>query len=129
MIITVWTKLQTKRFLCISPWITEDNVFLHFSFVKCIWNNWISEKSGELEFSYQGKNYVAKWDQIRKLQKLEDRNLVKMSKLTYVAGGHLFESLLQWNCRCTEISSRYARWKCWWYCYINCKNNWILENG
>ena len=42
-------------------------------------------KTGELEFSYRGENYVAKWDHIRKRKKLEDGNLVKMSKLTYVA--------------------------------------------
>ena len=57
--------------------------FVHI--VKIIRNNWITEKTGELEFNYRGENYVAKWDQIRKLQKLEDGNLVKMSKLTYVA--------------------------------------------
>ena len=42
-------------------------------------------KTGELEFNYRGERYVAKWDQIGKLQKLEDGNLVKMLKLTYVA--------------------------------------------
>ena len=70
-----------KRFLCISSWRTEDNVFLVFDFVhivKSIRNNMITEKAGELEFIYRDKNYVAKWNQIRKLQKLEDGNLVKM---------------------------------------------------
>ena len=77
-----------KRFPCISSWRTKDKVFLLFDFahfVKRIRNNWITEKAGELEFNYRGENYVAKWDQIRKLQKLEDGNLVKMLKLTYVA--------------------------------------------
>ena len=66
---------------------TEGNVFLLFDFVhivKSIRNNWITEKTGELELNYRGENYVANWDQIRKLQKLEDGNLVKMLKLTYV---------------------------------------------
>ena len=66
---------------------TEGNVFLLFNFVhivKSIRNNWITEKTGELELNYRGENYVANWDQIRKLQKLEDGNLVKMLKLTYV---------------------------------------------
>ena len=57
--------------------------FVHI--VKSIRNNWITEKTGELEFNYRGENYVAKWDQIRKLQKLEDGNLIKMPKLIYVA--------------------------------------------
>ena len=66
---------------------TEGNVFLLFDFVhivKSIRNNWITEKTGELELNYRGENYVANWDQIRKFQKLEDGNLVKMLKLTYV---------------------------------------------
>lgn len=77
-----------KKFPCSSPWKTENNVFLLFDFVhiiKSIRNNWITEKCGELEFKHHGENYVAKWEQIRKLQKLEEGNLVKMSKLTYVA--------------------------------------------
>ena len=75
-----------KRFPCISPWRTEDNVFLPFEFiqvVKNIRNNWIAGKTGELEFNYRGQNYVAKWDQIRKLQNFEYGNLVKMSKLIW----------------------------------------------
>ena len=66
---------------------TEGNVCLLFDFVhivKSIRNNWITEKTGELELNYRGENYVANWDQIRKFQKLEDGNLVKMLKLTYV---------------------------------------------
>ena len=53
--------------------------------MKSIRNKWISEKTGQLEFNYRGENYIAKWDQIRKLQIVEDGNLVKMSKLTYAA--------------------------------------------
>ena len=77
-----------KRVPCISSWTTDDNVFLLFYFVhiiKSIGNNWITEKTGKLKFNYQGKNYVAKRDQIRKFQKLKDGNLIKMSKRTYVA--------------------------------------------
>ena len=77
-----------KRFSRISPWRTEDNVFLLFDFVhivKSIRNSWITEKTGELEYNYRSEDYVTNWDQIKKLQKLEDGNLVKMSKLTYVA--------------------------------------------
>ena len=70
-----------KRLPCISPWKKKDNVFLLFGFVnivKSIRNNRITEKTGELEFNYRGENYVAKWNQIRKFQKLEYGNLVKM---------------------------------------------------
>ena len=63
-------------------------MFLLFHFihiVKSIRNNWITEKTGKLKFNYRGENYVAKWDHIRKPKKLEDGNLVKISKLSYVA--------------------------------------------
>ena len=56
---------------------TEGNVFLLFDLVyivKSIRNNWITGKTGELELNYRGENYVANWDQIRKLQKLENGN-------------------------------------------------------
>ena len=66
-----------KRFSCTSPWRTEDNIFLLFDFVhilKSIRNNWITEKTGEIEFIWRGESLVAKWEHIRKFQKLEDRN-------------------------------------------------------
>ena len=84
-----------KRFLYTSPGRTEDNVLIFdfyflisLTFVKSIRNNWITEKTGELEFNNRGENYVANWDQVRKLQKLEHGNLVKMLKLNYVAANH-----------------------------------------
>ena len=52
-----------KRFPCISPWRTENNVFLIFDFihiVRSIRNNWITDKASKLEFSYRG-DYVAIW--------------------------------------------------------------------
>ena len=50
-----------------------------------MWNNWITEKTDKLEFNCRSEKYVGKWNQIRNLQKLEDGNLVKISKLTYRA--------------------------------------------
>ena len=77
-----------RKFNCSSPWLTNDGTFLLFDFVhvlKCIRNNWITEKTGEIKFDYRGEIHTAKWSHIQKLQKLEDGALVKMSKLTYVA--------------------------------------------
>ena len=58
-------------------------IFVHI--LKCIRNNWITEKTGEIKFDYRGEIHTAKWSHIKKFQKLEDGALVKMSKLTYVA--------------------------------------------
>ena len=68
---TVRAKLFSKDFH-ISPWRTKDNVFLFSDFVHIVTssrNIWITEKTDELEFNYRDENYVAKWDQMRKLQK------------------------------------------------------------
>ena len=54
-----YTKFET-----ISPWRTKEGVFLLFDFVhllKNIRNNWITEKTQEIEFSMNGENKVAKW--------------------------------------------------------------------
>ena len=53
--------------------------------VKSIRNNWITEKTGELKFYYAEEHYIAKCDHIKNLQKLEENDSVKMSKLNYVA--------------------------------------------
>ena len=61
-----------KTFPYISLWRTKDNVFLLSDFAHIVTstrNIWITEKTDELEFNYRGENYVAKWDQMRKLQK------------------------------------------------------------
>ena len=78
-----------KRFPCAkNPWLSDDNYFLLFDFVhliKSIRNNWITEKTQELQFTYEGKTYLAKWSDIKKLYELEQNSLVKLSKLTDVA--------------------------------------------
>ena len=77
-----------EMFNLVSPWRTVDDIFLLFDFVhifKCVRNNWITEKTGEIKFHHDNEEYVAKWEDIIKLQKSEDSDLVKMSKLTYVA--------------------------------------------
>ena len=54
----------------VSPWHTTDDMFLLFDYVhlfKCIWNNWITEKTQELEFVYEGEMKTAKWSDIKAL--------------------------------------------------------------
>ena len=77
-----------RKFDCISPWLTADNIFLLYDYVhliKCVRNNWITEKIGELEFTMNVEKRVAKWDDLRKLHQLELQELAKMSKLTNIA--------------------------------------------
>ena len=58
-----------------------DNTHL----MKNIRNNWITERTQTLEFvhPYTGKTHKAKWSDIIKLYKLEERNIVKMHTLDY----------------------------------------------
>ena len=70
-----------------EAWCTKDNIFLLFDYVhllKSIRNNWITEKTQELEF-YIGEKKIARWVDIINLYKLETKNIVKMSKLTEVS--------------------------------------------
>ena len=63
-------------------------MFLLFDYVhlfKCIRNNWITEKTQELEFVYEGEMKRAKWSDIKALYNLEKTQLIKSSKLTEVA--------------------------------------------
>ena len=77
-----------KSFNCVRPWLTTSGIFLLFVFVhilKSIRNNWITEKTQELEF-YDGFTLrVARWSDIVNLYNLEESSLVKMAKLTEVS--------------------------------------------
>ena len=53
--------------------------------LKCIRNNWVTEKCGELEFSHKGKRYVAKWQDLKLLYQSECQNLLHLSKLSRTA--------------------------------------------
>ena len=71
-----------------KPWLTENNTFLLFDYVhvlKCIRNNWLTEKSGELIYEFNGNIQIAKWSVIKTLYELECNHLVKLSKLNAVA--------------------------------------------
>ena len=77
-----------KKFYTIEPWRATENMFLLFDFVhlmKTVRNNWITEKTQELEFVKDGIKRVARWSDIKRLYQLECNQIVKMSKLFEVA--------------------------------------------
>ena len=69
-----------------APWVTKDGkLFLlydHVHLMKCIRNNWLTEKCGEIVFETEsGFAMIARWSDLRDLFKAEESKLVKMSKL------------------------------------------------
>ena len=48
-------------------------------------NNWITEATKEINFVHEGKILTARWHDLEELLKLEEGNLVKLSKLTKVS--------------------------------------------
>ena len=71
-----------------QSWLTEDGTYLLYDFVhllKNIRNLWLTEKTGELTYVFEGVVRTAKWQVIRDLHELESSSLVKMSCLTDVA--------------------------------------------
>ena len=71
------------------PWYAKDfGFFLLYDYVhllKCIRNNWLTEKLGELKYTWNGKEMVARWGDLVKLYELESNSLVQLSRLNYVA--------------------------------------------
>ena len=71
-----------------KPWLGTDNTILLFDYVhvfKCIRNNWITEKCGELKNEINGDVQIARWNDLNILYSLEKGCLVKLSKLNDVA--------------------------------------------
>ena len=71
-----------------QSWLTEDGTYLLYDFVhllKNIRNLWLTEKTGELTYVFEGVVRTAKWQVIRDLHELESSSFVKMSCLTEVA--------------------------------------------
>ena len=71
-----------------QPWLTEDGTYLLYDFVhllKNIRNLWLTEKTGELTYVFEGVVLTAKWQVIRDIHELESYSLVKMSCLTDAA--------------------------------------------
>ena len=51
-------------------------------FFKNIRNNWITEENQQLSFSVDGKNYIARWSDIRELYEEDRKTLIRLTKLT-----------------------------------------------
>ena len=63
-------------------------VFLVYDFVhifKNIRNNWITESSKELQFTIDGKEYLACWNNIAKLYNADKRDFIRLTKLTFTS--------------------------------------------
>ena len=61
-----------------EPWKGPNNTILLHDYVhlmKCVRNNWIREKCGQLKFEYDGKVYTSSWYHLKKLYNSESENL------------------------------------------------------
>ena len=68
-----------------EPWKGPNDTTLLYNYVhlmKCVRNNWISEKCSQLKFEYDGKVYTAAWDHLIQLYNSESENLSRLSKLS-----------------------------------------------
>ena len=52
---------------------------------KNIRNNWITEPTKELQFTFEGKEYIACWKDIEMLYKEDRETPVRLTKLNYTA--------------------------------------------
>ena len=73
-----------------KPWLTkEKNMFLLFDYVhvlKCIQNNWLTEKCGTIAFKDEnGDQQMARWSDLISLFRVEEASTLKQSKLDFVA--------------------------------------------
>ena len=73
-----------------KPWLSIGGIYLLYDFVhllKNIRNLWLTEKTGQLEFPYDGRILVAEWQHLRDLFKEESScsKLLKLSNLTEVS--------------------------------------------
>ena len=72
-----------------TPWyISDSNIFLLYDYVhvvKCLRNNWLTEKTKQLQYTFNGVTEIAKWSDLVELKKAEDSSLLKLSKLNDVA--------------------------------------------
>ena len=66
----------------------NEETFLLYDYVhimKCIRNNWLTERCGELEYEFNGEVQIAKWSDLNLLFEAESNSFIKLSKLTEVA--------------------------------------------
>ena len=71
-----------------KPWLSKEWIYLLFDFVhvlKSIRNNWITERTQELEFPDGDVTQTVRWGDIIKLFKAEEGKLDKPSKLTEIS--------------------------------------------
>ncbi|XP_065650888.1 uncharacterized protein LOC136079096 [Hydra vulgaris] len=70
-----------------KPWLTKCGIFLLFDYVhllKSIRNNWITKKTQELHFE-KNQDMTAKWSDLKCLFDFEKDQLIKLSRLNFVA--------------------------------------------
>ncbi|XP_078483590.1 uncharacterized protein LOC144744006 [Ciona intestinalis] len=61
-------------------------LFDYAHLLKCIRNNWLTEKCGEIQYKDEkGEECFARWSDLRSLFKAEEGSLVTQSKLNYVS--------------------------------------------
>ena len=53
--------------------------------VKCWRNNWLTEKTKRLQYTFNGVTQVAKWNDLHEWKEAERTSLLKLSKLNDVA--------------------------------------------
>ena len=78
-IIADGNRVNQKFFKKFKPWLThlpnsnKPTFLLHdYVFVlKCIWNNWLTEENGELDFVWNGEKFIAKWNILCHLHLIE----------------------------------------------------------
>ena len=71
-----------------KAWLSSDRFYLLYDYahlIKNIRNLWLTEKTGELLFRHEDKEFVASWHHLRDLHRSEALSMLKMSKLSEVA--------------------------------------------
>ncbi|XP_065659240.1 uncharacterized protein LOC136083651 [Hydra vulgaris] len=68
-----------------KPWLTTSGIYLLYDYVhllESIRNNWLTKKTGELQFLNNKELALAKWSDLETIYKTECNSLFKLSKLT-----------------------------------------------
>ena len=72
-----------------KPWLSKNSdIFLLFDYVhvvKCLQNNWLTEKTKRVQYTFNGGTQVAKWSDLVELKEAESNSLLKLSKLNDVS--------------------------------------------
>ena len=68
-----------------KPWLCQNGSYFLYDYVhllKCIRNNWLTEKLGQLQFIHNEITHIANWRDLINLYTLEKNQLIKLSRLT-----------------------------------------------